>query len=85
MGFECSVHNVKFDTPEQYYQHEREVAHEQILSSAECAGCKKVFGPITIKAILPAGKLQNPVKCPECQAKEDELTIERLKAEGKIK
>jgi hypothetical protein len=86
----CYVHKVSFNTPTEYFDHEREIEHERNENHL-CGNCGseiKGKGPrvqVKFVAKLVPDKLHHPrANCKKCQDEIDKATIERLKAEGKI-
>lgn len=82
--FQCSIHKVSFDTPDEYYQHERDVEHHRRFTK-HCTSCGEVNVSREETAKIPFGKMTpQESKCRACQEEQDIKTVERLKAEGKI-
>jgi len=85
MPFECAEHNFTTTSPVEFYEHERELAHNYDISGSTCKDCGTKIENRSIKALLPAKSLVIEPMCKECQDKADKVLIERLKEEGKIK
>ncbi|GEM_PF-4643615 len=84
--FKCSTCNVSFDTPSEYYQHEREVVHTS-SGTFKCSDCEESFQipydkPAEHK--LKEKQLTPSFQCPDCVSKQEQRIIEKLQKEGKI-
>jgi len=87
----CSIHNFSTNSPDEYFQHEREFEHERNETHL-CGSCGSEVtgeGPRTTRtftAKLVPDKVHHPRhNCPTCQERVDKEILERLVAEGKIK
>jgi len=81
----CYVHNVSFDTPEEFYQHEGAFDHTQ-TGDTICKDCwerERKIERVQIDPDIANGKHKG--RCEKCQEEMEDEIISKLEKQGKIK
>jgi len=78
----CSVHNVSFNTPEEFYKHKDDVPHGATgTTKCEDCGCKNCPQDPNETA---KGKILK-ARCPECEQINEKNVLEKIERKKKEK